>query len=105
MTVDVASRVKDKVFDTKETVQITADAVKQQVHAGTETLQTTAGKVASQVKSVTAQARDKIPSPMTARVEPLMATAKQRPLPTAAVLVVMVLVLRLVLRRLLRGDS
>jgi hypothetical protein len=40
-----------------------------------------------------------------ARIEPLMTTARQRPLPTAAVAIVMLFVLQLVLRRLLRGNQ
>jgi hypothetical protein len=105
MTVAVASRVKDKVLDTKETVQVTADEVKKQVYQGTEALQTKAGEVASQVKGLTDQVREKVPAQVATRVEPLMATVKQRPLPIAAVAVVVLLVLRLVLQRLLRRNS
>jgi hypothetical protein len=105
MTANVASSARDKVLDARETVQVKANEVKQQVYEGTEALQAKAGEVASQVKSVTDQVRHNVPSPVAARVEPLMATARQRPLPTAAVVVVVVLVLRLVLRRLLRGNS
>ena len=104
MTVDVASRVKDKVFDAKETVQITADAVKQQVCEGTVALQTTAGKVTSQAKGLSQQAARALLPPVAARIEPLMTTARQRPLPTAAVAIVVLFVLQLVLRRLLRGN-
>ncbi len=105
MTVDVASRVKDKVFDAKETVLVTADAVKEQVYEGTEALQTTAGKVVSQAKGLTQQAVGALLPPVAARIEPLMATARQRPLPIAAVSIVVLLVLQLVLRRLLRGNE
>jgi hypothetical protein len=105
MTVDVALRVKDKVFDAKETVQGTADAVKQQVYQGTEALHTTAGKVASQAKNLTQQAAGALLPPVAARIEPLMTTARQRPLPTAAVAIVVVFVLQLVLRRLLRENE
>lgn len=105
MTVDVASRVKDKVFDAKETVQGTADAVKQQVSEGTEALQTTAGQVASQAKDLTQHAMGAVLSPISARIEPLMTRARQRPLPTAGVSIVVLVVLQLVLRRLLRGNK
>lgn len=87
MTVEVASRVKDKVLDTKEIVQLKADAVKQQVYEGTEALQGKAEQVASQVKSVAEQLRGKVPSPVAARIEPWVAAAKQRPLLAAAVVV------------------
>lgn len=105
MTVAVASRVKDKVVDTKETVQVKAEEVKQQVSQGTEALQTKAGEVASQVKGLAERVRDNVPARVATRVEPLMTTARHRPLPTAAVAVVVVLVLRLVLQRLLRRNS
>lgn len=105
MTVDVASRVKDKVFDTTETVQVTADAVKQQVSEGTEALQTTAGQVASQAKDLTQQAVGAVFPPISARVEALMTRARQRPLPTAGVAIVVLVVLQLVVRRLLRGNE
>lgn len=115
MTVDVAARVKDKVLDTKETVQVKTEEVKQQAQAkaeevkqhvqgGTEVLQAKAGEVALQAKSLTDQVRGKLPPPVAARSEQLVATARQRPLPTAAVAVVVLLVLRLVLRRLLRRN-
>ncbi|MGB6162125.1 MAG: hypothetical protein WCF33_12275 [Pseudonocardiaceae bacterium] len=105
MTVDVASRVKDKVFDATETVQVKADAVKQQVYEGTEALQTMSGKVASQAKGLTQQAMGALLPPVSARIEPLMTRARQRPLPTAAITIVVLLVLQLVLRRLLRGNE
>jgi hypothetical protein len=105
MTVDVASRVKDKVVDAKETMQVTADALKQQVSEGTEALQITSGKVASQAKDLTQQAVGALLPPVAARIEPLMTMARQRPLPTAAVAIVVLLVLQLVLRRLLRGNE
>jgi hypothetical protein len=105
MTVDVASRVKDKVFDAKETVLVTADAVKEQVSEGTEALQTTAGQVVSQAKGLTQQAVGAVLPPVAARAETLMATARQRPLPIAAVSIVVLVVLQLVLRRLLRGTE
>ncbi|HEX4100724.1 MAG TPA: hypothetical protein VHY21_09310 [Pseudonocardiaceae bacterium] len=101
----MASRVKDKVFDATETMQVTADAVKQQVSEGTEALQTTAGQVASQVKDLTQQAVGAVLPPISVRIEPLMTTARQRPLPTAGVAIVVLVVLQLVLRRLLRGNE
>lgn len=101
MTVDVASRVRDRVLDTKDK----ADAVKQQVYERAEALQATAGEAGSLVKSVAEQVREKVPSPVATRIGPLMASARQRPLPTAAVMVVMLMVLRLLLRRLVRGNS
>jgi hypothetical protein len=105
MIVDVASRVKDKVFDAKETVLVTADAVKEQVSEGTEALQTTAGQVVSQAKGLTRQAVGAVLPPVAARIEPLMTRARQRPWPVAAVSIVVLVVLQLVLRRLLRGNE
>jgi hypothetical protein len=61
MTVGVAARVKDKVFDAKETVLVTADVVKEHLYEGTEALQTTAGKVVSRAKGRTRQAGALLP--------------------------------------------
>lgn len=98
---DVPARVKDKVHETRETVQVKAEEVTQQLLAGAEALQTRAGEVALRADQLSHQALGKLPAPVAARVEPLMVRARQRPLAAAAVAVVVVL---LVLRRLLRGN-
>lgn len=54
----MASRVKNKAFDAKETVQVKAEVAKQQVYEGTEAPQTISGKMASQAKGLTQQARE-----------------------------------------------
>lgn len=94
--VDVPARVKEKVHDT---VQATSEEVKQQVYEGTEALQATAGELALQVERLIHQALEKLPPPVAARIEPLIVTARQRPLPTAAIAVGVLLVLRRLLRR------
>lgn len=105
MTADVVARVKDKMVDTKNTVQVKADEIKQLVTEGTETLQDKAIDAASQAKDLTGQAWGNVPPPVASRIESLMTTARQRPLPTVVVAVVMVLVLRLVLRHLIGGTA
>ncbi|MDQ4010144.1 MAG: DUF3618 domain-containing protein [Actinomycetota bacterium] len=97
---DVPARVKDKVHDTKETAQVKAEEVIQQVLEGTEPLQAKAGEMALQAQRLIHQALEKLPPPVAERIEPLIATARQRPLPAAAVAVAVLLVLR----RLLRGK-
>ncbi|MDT7716300.1 MAG: hypothetical protein QOH09_2292 [Pseudonocardiales bacterium] len=108
--VDVPARVKDKVHETKETVQVKAEEVKQQAQAkaeevtqqvleGTEALQAKAVEVTQRAEHVIGQGLDKLPPPVAARIEPLVAAAKQRPLPAAAVAVAVLLVLRRLLRR------
>ena len=97
---DVPARVKDKVHDTKETVQLKAEEVTEHVLEGTEALQARATEMASQTERLIHQALEKLPPPVAQRIEPLIATARQRPLP-AAVIAVAVL---LVLRRLLRSN-
>jgi len=97
--VDVPARVKDKVHETKETVQVKAEEVTQQVLEGTEALQAKAVEVTQRAEHVIGQGLDKLPPPMAARIEPLVAAAKQRPLPAAAVAVAVLLVLRRLLRR------
>ena len=84
--------VKDQVQQTKQTVQAAAEQVKQQAQAKAE-------EVKQQARSLTHQALAKLPPPVATRIEPLMTTAKQRPLPTAAVTMVILLVLRRLLRR------
>ncbi len=107
---DVPVRVKDKVHDAKETVHVKAEEltqqaqakagnVKQHVHEGTEAFQAKAGEVALQAKRLTHQVLGTLPPPVAARIEPLMATARQRPLPTAVVAVGVFLMLRHLLRR------
>jgi regulator of protease activity HflC (stomatin/prohibitin superfamily) len=86
----------------------TAEAVTQQEHVGAEAVQAAAGEAAWQVEGLADQVRENVPPQVVARVEPLMVTAPQRPLPTAAIAVgvlVVLMVLRLVLRRLLVGTA
>ena len=97
--VDVPARVKDKVEDTKETVQLKAEEVTQQVLESTEPLQAKAGEMALRAERLIHQALEKLPPPVAERIEPLIATARQRPLPAAAVAVAVLLVLRRLLRR------
>jgi hypothetical protein len=101
--VDVPARVKEtvqiKTEEIKQQAQAKAEEVTQHVLEGTEALQTKAGEVAQQAEHVIDQALDKLPPPVAARIEPLMAAAKQRPLPAVAVAVGVLLVLRRLLRR------
>jgi hypothetical protein len=96
---DVPARVKDKVHDPKETVQVKAEEVTQQVLEGTETLQAKAAEMARRAEHLIHQALDKIPPPMAERIEPLIIRARQQPLPAAAVAVAVLWVLRRLLRR------
>ena len=95
--------VKDKVQQTKQTVQAAAEQVKQQAQAKAgevkQQAQAKAEEVKQQARSLIHQGLAKLPPPVATRVEPLMTTAKQRPLPTAAVTMVIFLILRRLLRR------
>ncbi len=117
--------VKDKAHDTKETAQAKAEEVKQQAKTKAEEVKQQAKAAAEEVKqqakataeearqqaqakaeevtqraqSLIHQALAKLPPPVAARIEPLVATARQRPLPTAAVTMGMFLVLRRLFRR------
>jgi hypothetical protein len=95
---DVPARVKDKVHDTQQTVQVKAEQVTQQLLEGTEPLQAKVGEMASQAERMIHQALDKLPPPVAQRIEPLIATARQQPLPAAAIAVAVLLVLRRLLR-------
>ncbi|MFN2479605.1 MAG: DUF3618 domain-containing protein [Pseudonocardiaceae bacterium] len=97
--VDVPARVKDKMHDTKETVQVKAEEVTLQVLEATAVLQAKAVEVAQQTERLIYQALEKMPPPVAARIEPLVVAARQRPLAAAAVAVAVLLVLRRLLRR------
>jgi hypothetical protein len=103
--VDVPARVKEtvqvKTEEVKQQAQATAEEVTQQVLEGAEALHTKAAEVVQHAEHLTDQALGTLPPPVAARIEPLIDTVKQRPLPAAAVVVGVLLVLRLVLRRLL----
>jgi hypothetical protein len=88
---DVPARVKDKVHDTQQSVQVKAEEAMQQVLEGTEALQARAGEVALQAERWVQQALEKLPPPVAERIEPLIVRARQRPLPTAAVAVAVLL--------------
>jgi hypothetical protein len=98
--VDVPARVKDRMHDTKETVQVQAEVVTLQVLEQTAVLQAKASEVARQAERLIYQTLEKLPPPVAARIEPLVVAARQRPLAAAAVAVGMLLMLR----RLLCGK-
>lgn len=115
MSVNMPARTKDKVHGAKETVQAKTEQVKQQAQAkteeakkyareGAEALHAKAGDVALQAENLAHQAVEALPSPVATRVETVLATARQRPLPTAAVAVLVLFALRLLLRRVFRKN-
>ena len=89
---EIIQQAKAKADEVKQQAQVRADEARQQAQAQAE-------QVRQQAKSLIHQALVKLPPPVAARIEPLMATAKQRPLPTAAITAGMLLVLRRLLRR------
>jgi hypothetical protein len=97
--VDVPVRMQEKVHETKETVQVKAQEVTQHLIESTGTLQAKAGEVTQHADHLVQEALVKLPPPVAARIEPLIAAAKQRPLLAAAVAVGVLLVLRRLLRR------
>ncbi len=96
---EVKQQAQVKAGEVKQQAQAKVENIKQHVHEGIEALQAKAGEVALQAKRLTPQALGNFPPPVAARIKPLMATARQRPLPTAAVVVGVLLVLRRLLRR------
>lgn len=100
---EVIQQAQAKADEIIQQAQAKADEVKQQARAAaeeaTQQAQAKAEQVRQQAKSLIHQALAKLPPPVAARIEPLMATAKQRPLPTAAITAGMLLVLRRLLRR------
>lgn len=97
--VDVPARVKDKMHDTKETVQVKAEVVTQQVLERTAALQAKASEVTQQAERLIHETLEKLPLPVAARIEPLVVAARQQPLAAAAIAVGVLLVLRRLLRR------
>jgi hypothetical protein len=97
--VDVPARVKDKMHDTRETVQVKAEVVTQQVLERTAALQTKASEMAQQAERLVYETLEKLPPPVAARIEPLVVAARQQPLAAAAIAVGVLLVLRRLLRR------
>jgi hypothetical protein len=97
--VDVPARVKDKMHDTKETVQVKAEVVTQQVLERTAALQAKASEVTQQAERLIHETLEKLPPPVAARIEPLVVAARQQPLAAAAIAVGVLLVLRRLLRR------
>jgi hypothetical protein len=95
--IDLPVRVKDRVQQTKDTVQTKVDEVRQHLHKGTETLQDKAGEV----RSLTNQALVKVPAPVGGRIKGLGEMVRYRPVSAAAV----VLGVLMVLRRLLRSNK
>lgn len=102
LKVDPLARVEDMVHATKETLQAKVDEVKQHLQNSSETLRDKADEATSRAKGLTDQAVAKFP-PVSGRIEQLTQTVRQRPVPAAAV-VLGVLVL-LVLRRLFRRNG
>jgi LysM repeat protein len=108
--IDVPARVRDKVHEAKEAVQVMTVEVEQQVpeivetHPVTAELLVTADETASQMTELTDEVREEVPSQVAAHVAPLPVTARKRPLPIAAIVVAVLLVL-LFLRRILRRNS
>ena len=113
--IDVPARVRDKVHDVEETVQVKAAEVEQQVPeiaetldvAETlevaETLDVAADEAAWQIEELAGELPEEVLPQMAAHVAPEPVTARQRP-PIVAIAVAVLLVL-LVLRRLLRRNS
>jgi len=97
----VPALVEDKLHATKKAVQATAEQVKQHLHKGSKTAQDKAGEAVLQAKSTANGALAKLPTAVPGRVGQLAQGVRHRPVPAAATLfaVLVLLVLRLVHRR------
>jgi hypothetical protein len=113
--IDVPARLRDKVHDVEETVQVDAEEVEQQVPEIAQTLdvaetlevagtlEVAAGEAAWQIEELADELPEEVLPQMAPHVAPESVTARQRP-PIVAIAVAVLLVL-LVLRRLLRRNS
>ena len=102
--IDVPARVRDKVHEAKEAVQVMTEEVEQQVPEIVETFPVTADETASQITELVDEVPEQVPPQVYAHVAPAPVTARKRPLPIAAIVVAVLLVL-LFLRRMLRRNS
>jgi predicted nucleic acid-binding Zn-ribbon protein len=107
--VDVPTQVKAKAQQVTETVQGKTEELTHQltdkVTKGADAVQAKADEAAAQAKGLIDQAVAALPPTVRDRVERAIAVARQRPVPTAIVPVLVVLVLRRVLRRRSRAGS
>lgn len=90
--IDVPARVK-------ETMHVKAEEVTQHVLESTGAVQSKVAEVSQRAEQLIDQGLDKLPPPVAARIEPLMAALRQRPLLVATVVVGVLWVLRRLLRR------
>ena len=101
--VDVPARVKETVHvkaeEVKQQAQAKAEEVTQHVLEGTGAVQAKVAEVSQDAEQLIDKGLDKLPPPVAARIEPLMAALRQRPLLAAAVAVGVLWVLRRLLRR------
>jgi ABC-type transporter Mla subunit MlaD len=83
--VNVPARIKDQVHDTQQTVHGKAEEAMEHLLECVNAFQAKTSQIAAQAQHMLSQALEKLPPPLTARLEPLMATAKQRLVLAAAV--------------------
>jgi hypothetical protein len=98
------TRVKAKVYDTKETAQSKVETVRQHLQTGTEALQDKAGGVMQEARGVTNQALAKlVPSGVGRikghRINHVTGTVRRRPVPVAAAVLSVLMLLGLIIRR------
>ncbi|HEX8934358.1 MAG TPA: hypothetical protein VF788_09230 [Pseudonocardiaceae bacterium] len=98
------TRVKDKVHDAKETAQSKVGIVRQHLQTGTEALQDKADGVMQEARGVTNQALAKLVPPGVGRISRrritnVTGTVRRRPVPVAAAVLSVLMVLGLLIRR------
>ena len=99
--VPLPSRVQAKLQAMKDTAHAAMGQATEHLPEGKKTVQDTAHEVTRQAKSLTNQAAAQMPAPVTGRVTQLAVAVRQRPIPTAALVVAIfaLLLLRRVLPR------
>ncbi len=102
--VALPARVKHKVHDAKETTQSKVDTVRQHLQTGTEALHDKAEGVFLDARGVTNQALAKLLPPGAGRIKrrritQVTGTVRRRPVPVAAAVLSVFMVLGLLLRR------
>lgn len=93
--VGLVAPVENKLHATKEAVQAKVEEVKQHLQKGNEAVQGKAEEVTLQARSAANVAWAKLPSPVSGRVEQLAEAVRQRPVPAAAVMLGLLVLLML----------
>lgn len=100
---DVSGRLKERAQATTDTARAEVEEVRDQAQAAahrvTDQVRESARTVADTARTVTDRTMDQLPPPARDRVARMATTVKEQPVPTAMVVMAVVMVLRWLMRR------